>query len=70
MNGQPTGFSPFELREVDVPGSPLASPIGGRASGVAVGRGPFAVVLAQWEGGPRTPGPNVATWRSVTLVRP
>ena len=42
----------------------------GRASGVAVGSGPFAVVLAQWEGGPRTPGPNVATWRSLTLVRP
>jgi uncharacterized RDD family membrane protein YckC len=42
----------------------------GRVAGVAVGTGPFAVVLAQWEGGPRTPGPNVATWRSVTLTRP
>ncbi|MGC8633298.1 MAG: RDD family protein [Candidatus Limnocylindrales bacterium] len=42
----------------------------GRAAGVAVGGGPFAVVLAQWEGGPRTPGPNVATWRSLTLARP
>jgi uncharacterized RDD family membrane protein YckC len=41
-----------------------------RVAGVAVGSGPFAVVLAQWEGGPRTPGPNVATWRSVTLTRP
>ncbi len=42
----------------------------GHAAGVGVGRGPFYVVLAQWEGGPRTPGPNVAIWRSLTLESP
>jgi len=39
----------------------------GSAAGISVGRGPFYVVLAQWEGTPVTEGPNQATWTSLDL---
>jgi hypothetical protein len=33
-----------------------------------IGTGPFYVVLGQREGGPIVPGPNVATWKNVSVV--
>ncbi len=42
----------------------------GSADNIQVGKGPFYVVLAQWEGNPATEGPNQATWSSVVLEHP
>jgi hypothetical protein len=33
-----------------------------------IGAGPFYIVLGQREGGPIVPGPNVATWKNVSVV--
>ena len=40
----------------------------GVLSGLAAGLGPYYVVLAQKEGYPAVPGPNVALWQSVRIV--
>jgi hypothetical protein len=40
----------------------------GIQSGLQVGTGPFYVILGQREGGPKTPGANVALWRNASLV--
>ena len=46
----------------DPQGSRLAA-----ENNLTVGAGPFFVVLAQWEGWPRTAGPNEAVWGKVTI---
>jgi hypothetical protein len=40
----------------------------GIQSGLQLGKGPFYVILGQREGGPHTPGPNRALWRTASLV--
>ncbi len=51
-----------DARVEDISGNLLGS-----ATGIAVGPGPFYVVLAQWEGTPVTEGPNQATWTSLDV---
>jgi len=60
MSINPSGSAYMEVQ--DSSGGVLGS-----AKNIRVGRGPFYIVLAQWEGTPTTEGPNLATWSSLSL---